>query len=61
MGAIADFDEAIKLDPNDATAYNNRGSAKEKLGDYASASADFDQAIKLDPNNATAHIQRKKY
>ena len=31
--AIADFDQAIKLNPNDALVYNNRGFAYRNKGD----------------------------
>ena len=58
VDAIADFDEAIKLNPNNAGTYNNRGMVKNKLGDYAGAIADFDEVIKLDPNYITAYNSR---
>ncbi|MES0385800.1 MAG: tetratricopeptide repeat protein [Hyphomicrobium sp.] len=32
--AIADYDKAIALDPNDATAYTNRGVAFGRKGEY---------------------------
>lgn len=35
--AIADWTEAILLDPNDAVAYMNRGVAKSDLGDKQGA------------------------
>jgi tetratricopeptide (TPR) repeat protein len=50
--AIADFDEAIRLDPKSAFAYNNRGGAYASKGDYARAIADYDQALTLDPSLA---------
>jgi len=45
--AIADFNEAIRLDPNNAQAYQNRGVAYEKKGEKAKAEEDFAQAKKL--------------
>jgi len=48
--AIADWTEAIRLDPNFATAYVNRGKAKSDLGEYQGAILDYDQAIRLAPN-----------
>ena len=49
--AIADYDQAIKLNPT-AAAYNNRGSAWAAKGEFDRAMADLDQAIKLDPRLA---------
>jgi Flp pilus assembly protein TadD len=56
--AIADYDQAISLNPNDANTYNNRGKAKYKLKDYSGAVADYDQAISLNPNDASAYNNR---
>ena len=47
--AIADFDEAIRLDPKDAVAYNNRGIAWHDKREYDKAIADYTEAIRLDP------------
>jgi tetratricopeptide (TPR) repeat protein len=57
-GAIADYDQAIKLKPDYAFAYNNRGIARRALGDNKGAIADYDQAIKLKPDYATAYYNR---
>jgi lipoprotein NlpI len=56
--AIADYDQAIGLRPNDARAYNNRAIAWEAKGDLGRAIADYDRAIELDPNNAHAWFNR---
>ena len=34
---IADYNQAIKLKPDDADVYNNRGISKRKSGDYQGA------------------------
>ena len=47
QGAIADCNEAIELDPKNATAYSNRGSAKRELGDYQGACLDWGKAGEL--------------
>ena len=53
--AIADFTEAIRLDPGAAKTYRERGSAYIQKGDQDRAIADCTQAIRLDPNSATAY------
>lgn len=49
--AIASFDQAIRLDPNLAIAYNDRGTAYFSLGQFLRATQDFDQAIRLVRND----------
>jgi tetratricopeptide (TPR) repeat protein len=56
--ALADQDQAIKIDPKNPAPYNNRGNAYAAKGDYAKAIADFDQAIKLNPKYAEAFFNR---
>jgi tetratricopeptide (TPR) repeat protein len=46
-GAIADFSQAIRVNPQYGLAYRNRGNAKRKKGDLDGAIADYNQAIKL--------------
>jgi len=45
--AIADFDQAIKLNAGYANAYTNRSSAKRASGDKAGADADQAKAREL--------------
>jgi tetratricopeptide (TPR) repeat protein len=56
--AIERFSDALKDNPNDAAAYNNRGSAYYYKGDFDRAIADHNQALKLDPKNALAYYNR---
>jgi tetratricopeptide (TPR) repeat protein len=56
--AIADFTEAIKLNPNSVTAYNNRGYSYYMMNNYDLAIADFNQAINLDINYAISYHNR---
>ena len=56
--AIADYDEAIRINPQDAQAYYNRGTAKGELGWHQEAIADFDEAIRVNPQHAAAYYNR---
>jgi tetratricopeptide (TPR) repeat protein len=46
-GAVAAYDEAIRLDPKFAFAYQNRGDAFKDKGEYARAIESYDRAIDL--------------
>jgi tetratricopeptide (TPR) repeat protein len=52
LGAIAELDAAITLDPNLAVAYTARGSAKFGLRKFREAAADYKAALDLDPARA---------
>jgi tetratricopeptide (TPR) repeat protein len=56
--AIADYNEAIRLDPEFAMAYNNRGSAYGANKDYDRAIENYNEAIRLDPDYVEAYINR---
>ena len=58
QGAIADFSQAIRLNPTYVRAYNNRGGARKSFGDLHGALKDYDQAIKLDPKYVKAYYNR---
>jgi tetratricopeptide (TPR) repeat protein len=55
---IEDYDNALRLNPNIADAYNNRGVAKKHLGRFTEAIADYDKAIQLKPDFAVAYFNR---
>jgi type IV pilus biogenesis/stability protein PilW len=56
--AIAEFNQAIELNPRDAEAYNYRGSAYLKKGQIDRAIADYDQVLRLKPRYAEAYTDR---
>jgi tetratricopeptide (TPR) repeat protein len=57
-GAIADYDQAIRLNPQLAVAYYNRGITRYNKRDVDGAIADYDQAIRLNPRYADAYNNR---
>jgi tetratricopeptide (TPR) repeat protein len=58
-GAVLDFDNALKRDPNYSLAFKARGDAKSELGnEYESAMSDYDKAIEINPNYEEAFIGR---
>ena len=54
-GAIANFDEAIHLEPDFSIAYFNRGRAKYNLGNYEGALIDLEKGVKLSPEYAAVY------
>lgn len=50
--AIADFDQAIKLDQQNAYAYNSRADTLREAGRPEQGLPDAEKALKLDSNNA---------
>jgi Flp pilus assembly protein TadD len=58
VGAIADYDRAVALNPGDASTYGHRGAARDGKRDYEGAIADFNKAIDLIPNFPAAIANR---
>jgi tetratricopeptide (TPR) repeat protein len=56
--AIADFTQAIKIDPKYAEAIASRGEVYSYIEEYGKAIADFTQAIKIDPKEADYYCDR---
>ena len=58
QSAIRQYDEAIRLDPQLAKAYNSRGVAYGLLGQYQRAIQDLDEAIRLEALLGVAYANR---
>jgi tetratricopeptide (TPR) repeat protein len=56
--AIADFTEAIRLDPERSGSYFSRGLCYNTKGDYDTAIADFSEAIRLSPDKSVTYESR---
>jgi tetratricopeptide (TPR) repeat protein/S1-C subfamily serine protease len=57
-GAIDDYTQAIKINPNYDLTYYNRGNVRDNLGDKQGAIDDYTLAIKINPNDADAYYNR---
>jgi lipoprotein NlpI len=57
--AIADYSDAIRLDPEDPQSYFNRALAYLYAGSLPQSLADLDQSSKLDPKNAYVALWRE--
>ena len=55
---IANYNEEIKLDPEDSELYHARGDCYFRIGDYDKAIADFDKAIELEPEDSSHYRMR---
>ena len=56
--AIKAYDKSIELNPNFYQAYNNRGSAKVRIGQYNSAIVDLNKALSYKSDFAEAYCNR---
>ncbi len=56
--ALADYNEAIRLKPDNVEVYINRGSTNLILGEYAEALVDLNEVIRLQPDFALAYVNR---
>lgn len=57
-GAIAEYNQALALRPDDSDALYNLGLAKSGKQDYAGAITEFDQVLAQNPGDAEACLSR---
>ncbi len=53
--ALAAYEQALRLDPNNASVHECRGLVLGQLGRREEALAAYEQALRLDPNDALTH------
>lgn len=58
LAAIADYDQAITLNPVSITPLYSRGLIKRKLKEYDGALSDFNKVIELNPSLAKYYLSR---
>lgn len=56
--ALADYNKAVALAPQNPELYRQRGNVYERLGDYARAESDYSQAIQMAPRTPDGYISR---
>ncbi|MBE9056212.1 serine protease [Sphaerospermopsis sp. LEGE 08334] len=56
--ALADYNQAIKINPDYANAYFNRGNLYDEQKKWELALADYNQAIKINPDYADVYTNR---
>ena len=61
LDALAEYTAAIELDPEDATAYVNRGEIYYLLGSDDLPLQDFESAIQLDPQGKDPWANRARF
>jgi tetratricopeptide (TPR) repeat protein len=58
IAPLADYNEAIRVDPKNTLAYNNRGNIYRDRGDNDHAIAEYNEAIRIDPSDVAAYTNR---
>lgn len=57
-GAMADLDQAIRVNPQAAWAYANRARVKEEAGDVEGAAEDYEDAVFFNPESYEIRFAR---
>jgi Flp pilus assembly protein TadD len=56
--ALADYNDSLRLAPNNAISHNGRGAILRNMGELDAALADYTEAIRLDPRSHKAYANR---
>jgi tetratricopeptide (TPR) repeat protein len=56
--ALAIYEQALRLDPNNAAAYSGKGDTLRQLNRETEALAAYGQALRLDPNDSTIYSSK---
>jgi tetratricopeptide (TPR) repeat protein len=56
--ALKDFEEALKINPDNSQVLMNKGISLHKLGAFAEALGEYNKAIKLSPKFGAAYVNR---
>jgi tetratricopeptide (TPR) repeat protein len=56
--ALADYNEAVRLDPKNGDAFRNRGGIYDLKGDRDRAIANYDEALRLNTRDGVAYFNR---
>lgn len=57
-GAVKEYSEGLKRDPNNKSIFSNRCAAYIKLMEFTFALKDVDRCLELDPNFAKAYVRK---
>lgn len=60
LRAIADFNQAIKLNPNDMFCYYRKAEVLYKINEFENAQQDLEKAIQINPNYVSALLLMAK-
>ncbi|MGH1395410.1 MAG: tetratricopeptide repeat protein, partial [Trichormus sp.] len=58
QGAIEDYNQVLRINPNEDAAYSNRGSILAGIGEHEAAIQDYTQALRLNPFEAAPYYNR---
>lgn len=56
--AMADFDEAVRLEPENPYRYASRAFIKDRIGNLEGSLSDYNMALALDPEDAISYNNR---